>query len=406
MKLRKNLLALASGVLLAQAAHAENDVLAQGEYLTHAADCVVCHTVAGGKPFAGGVEFKLPFGSLFSPNITPDQKTGIGAWTDDEFVSALQTGVGRDGKHYYPAFPYTSYSKMPRDEILAIKAYLNSLQPVVQASRESQLSFPFNQRWGMVFWNFLFLDNQRFQPDSQQSDQWNRGRYLVEGPGHCGECHSPRNMFQAVSGDRALAGNLIQGWNAYNISSDPEHGVGAWPTDVLAQYFKEGTAPGWGMATGPMADVVEHSLRHLTDADRQAMAVYLKASPARSAGVARPQQAKLVGRDSGNALGYKVFADACASCHRWDGTGNQSSSAMLLGLKTVNDPAASNLLGVLLSGHGSVDTRVDRRMPSFGTIYNDQELAALASFVLQQFGTSDAEITASAVAERRAVSLH
>ncbi len=406
MTLLKSLLLLASGVVLGQSVYAQDEVLAKGEYLTRAANCVACHTVAGGEPFAGGVEFKLPFGSLFSPNITPDRQTGIGAWTDDEFVSALQTGVGRDGKHYYPAFPYTSYSKMSRDDLLAIKGYLASLKPVQQAPRENQISFPFNQRWGMVFWNFLFLNDEPFEADSQHSDEWNRGKYLVEGPGHCGECHSPRNLFQAVSSDRSLAGNLIQGWNAYNISADPVYGVGAWPTDVLANYLKDGAAPGLGMSAGPMADVVEHSLRHLTDADRHAIAVFLKDSPARSEGVARPQLAALAEQGSGNALGHKLFAEACASCHRWDGTGSQSATAMLLGLKTVNDPAASNLLGILLSGHGAADTGVDRRMPSFATIYTDQELAALSSFVLQRFGDSAAQVSAEAVAKRRTESLH
>ena len=388
MKLISNLLLLASAALLVQAAYAQDDSLAKGEYLTRAANCVACHTVPGGEPFAGGVEFKLPFGSLFSPNITPDTKTGIGAWTDDEFVSAMQTGVGRDGKHYYPAFPYTAYSKMS------------------QAQRENHISFPFNQRWGMVFWNLLFLDDERFQADSQHSEEWNRGKYLVEGPGHCGECHSPRNLFQAVSSDRSLAGNLLQGWNAYNISSDPVHGIGAWPTDVLAGYLKDGAAPGLGLSSGPMAEVVENSLRHLTDADRQAIAVFLKDSAPRTEGVPRPQQVTLAEPGSGNALGNKLFADACASCHRWDGTGSQSQTAMLLGLKTVNDPAASNLLGILLSGHGSADMPVDRLMPSFGTIYNDQELAALSSFMLQRFGESGAQVSVPAVAKRRTESLH
>lgn len=406
MKLIRSLLMFASGALLAQAANAQEDSLAKGEYLTRAANCVACHTVSDGKPFAGGVEFKLPFGSLFSPNITPDTQTGIGAWTNEEFVSALQTGVGRDGKHYYPAFPYTSYSKMSRDDILAIKTYLDSLEPVEQAPRENQIGFPFNQRWGMVLWNSLFLNDEPFQADSQYSAERNRGQYLVEGPGHCGECHSPRNLFQAVSNDRSLAGNLIQGWNAYNISADPVHGIGAWPTDVLANYLKDGAAPGLGLSAGPMTEVVEHSLRYLTDADRHAIAVFLKDSPARSEGVARPQQAALAEQGSGNPLGNKLFAGACASCHLWNGTGSQSQTAMLLGLKTVNDPTASNLLGVLLSGHGSADAQVNRRMPSFGRIYTDQELAALSSFILQRFGDSGAQVSAPAVAKRRTESLH
>jgi mono/diheme cytochrome c family protein len=295
---------------------------------------------------------------------------------------------------------------MSRDEILAIKAYLGSLEPVRQPTRENTIGFPFNQRWGMFFWNLLFHDDEPFEADRQRSTEWNRGKYLVEGPGHCGECHSPRNLFQAVSSDRSLAGNVIQGWNAYNISSDPVHGVGAWPTEVLADYLKQGMAPGWGVAGGPMAEVVEHSLRHLTDDDRRAIAVYLKNTPARNEGVARPAPGKSAGKGDEEPLGRKLFADACAGCHRWDGSGNQSLAATLTGLKTVNDPAASNLLGMLLAGHGSQDTPVDRRMPSFATLYSNQELAALSRYILRRFGDSEAQVSEHAVAERRTESLH
>jgi len=408
MTLSRTLLALAGSTLLAFSAQAEEaELIRNGEYLARAADCVACHSSPGGKPFAGGVEFKLPFGSLFTPNITPDRETGIGAWSDEEFVRALQEGVGKDGKHYYPAFPYTSYTKMPEEDILAIKAYLFSLEPVHQPPRENTLSFPFNQRWGMFFWNLLFLDNQRFETVSQRTPEWNRGAYLVEGPGHCGECHTPRNLFQALDTDRSLAGNLIQGWNAYNISSDPQHGIGAWPNESLVRYLRQGAAPGWGVAGGPMAEVVEHSLRHLREDDLQAIAIYLKDTLAHSEGVRRPQRLMTTAADSNDTLGRRLFADACASCHRLNGEGNHSPSATLLGLKTVNDPAANNLLGMLLAGHNPEHLTVDRRMPAFGKIYSDQELAALTRFMLQSFGDETAqEVSAETVAKRRSESLH
>ncbi|WP_339487192.1 c-type cytochrome [Pseudomonas sp. EL_65y_Pfl2_R95] len=401
------LFAIAGSAAAAAVTHADPALVKKGAYLAKAADCVACHTTEKGKPFAGGVEFELPFGSLFSPNITADVDTGIGAWTDDDFVSAMQEGVGRDGKHYYPAFPYTSYTLMPKDEILAIKAYLFSLPAVKQAPIENSLSFPFNQRWGMFFWNALFLDNQRYEPDSKQSAEWNRGAYLVQGPGHCGECHTPRTMFQSLDADQQLAGAPIQGWQAYNISSDPLHGIGAWSIENLTHYMATGYASGYGFAGGPMAAVVKHSLSQLTGEDQKAIAVYLKSTPAKSTGVARAVTDDLsvravVAKD----LGSKIFADACAACHRWDGEGNQSPAAKLAGLKTVNDPTGANLLGVLLNGHMTAGAPVDRRMPNFAKGYNDQELAAVSSFVLKHFGQSGAVVTPEAVAERRKVKSH
>jgi mono/diheme cytochrome c family protein len=170
------------------------DLAARGEYLARAADCVACHTAPGGKPFAGGLAFRLPFGTLYSTNITPDKESGIGAWSDEDFVRALQEGAGRDGKHFYPAFPYTSYTLMTRSDVLAIKAYLFSLKPVRNRPPASDISFPFNQRYLIWFWDVLFNPGQRFQPNTGQTPEWNRGAYLVEALGHCGECHTPRNF--------------------------------------------------------------------------------------------------------------------------------------------------------------------------------------------------------------------
>ncbi|MGY8809387.1 MAG: cytochrome c [Pseudomonadales bacterium] len=386
---------------LSSAALANNaELIERGKYLATAADCVACHTTPEGKPFAGGVEFKLPFGSLYSPNITPDKETGIGSWSDEDFVSALHSGVGKDGKHYYPAFPYTSYTLMPEDEVLAIKAYLSSLDPINQAPPENTLSFPFNQRWGMIFWNMLFLDDERFEPEPEQSEQWNRGAYLVQGPGHCAECHTPRNLFQALDSGEPLAGNLIQGWQAYNISSDETHGIGAWSEAELVNYMSKGYAPGKGVAGGPMAEVVSKSLRHLEETDLTAIATYLLSTEPQQAGITRPET-KQLSMPTEMSLGSNLFAGACASCHRWDGKGNQSPVASLMGLKTVNDPAATNLLGILLTGHAGQEQPVDQRMPRFAEGYSDPELAAVSSFVLQHFGQSGGSVSAEDVAAKR-----
>ncbi len=203
--------------------------VARGEYLLKAADCVACHTAGeSGKPFAGGVAFKLPFGTIYSSNITPDPTYGIGSYTDDEFVRAVREGIRRDGKHLYPAFPYTSYTQLSRDDVLAIKAYLWTLPPVAQPSRANELGFPFNQRWGMILWDAAFHKSSRFTPDPTKSAQWNSGAYLATALGHCGECHTPRNLGFGLEHGRELSGEELQGWRAYNITADSQHGIGSW----------------------------------------------------------------------------------------------------------------------------------------------------------------------------------
>lgn len=395
-------LAVCAGAALAQPA--DQALLERGQYLTQAADCLACHVTDGGKPYAGGLPVKMPFGTLYSTNITPDKETGIGNWSDDDFVEAMQQGVGPDGKHYYPAFPYTSYTLMPREDILAIKAYLFSLEPVNQPNKENDIGFPFNQRWGIALWNMLFLDDERFEPDPEQSEQWNRGAYLVEGPGHCGECHTPRNFMQAKKASEALGGATIQGWAAWNITGDEESGIGGWPDEALASYMATGVAPGYSVAGGPMAEVVNHSLRHLTPEDIQAIVVYLKSVPAQPAEVKRPDDKALANEppsESRHPLGQKLFADACASCHQWDGSGRQSDYASLRGLRTVNDPNALNLVQVILNGDALHGPNGHHLMPAFNRHFNDREVSALSNFMLSHFGSQAGELTPETIAERR-----
>ncbi len=255
----------------------------RGEYLTKAADCVACHTVAGsGKPFAGGVAFRLPFGTIYSTNITADDETGIGRWSDDEFVRAVREGVRKGGRHLYPAFPYTSYTQLSRDDVLAIKSYLFSLPNMRQANRPNTLRFPFNQRWVMGFWNAFFFKSQRFAADPSKSAQWNRGAYLATALGHCGECHTPRNFGFGLEQGKALAGEELQGWRAYNITSDPKYGIGSWSDDEIAQYLNTGHADGRGSAAGPMGEAVAHSLQYLNPEDTAALVVYLRSVPAQT----------------------------------------------------------------------------------------------------------------------------
>ena len=201
-------------------------LIKRGEYLARAADCVTCHTAPNGEAYAGGLAFKLPFGTIYSPNITPDKETGIGTWSDADFVRAVHRGVAKDGHMLYPAFPYASYALLTNDDALAIKAYLFSLAPVKAQAPANALIFPFNQTYLMRGWRLLFVPNHPMEADSDKSPDWNRGAYLVEALGHCGECHTPRNLLYGLDNGKKFSGAEIEGWKAYNISSDPHAGIG------------------------------------------------------------------------------------------------------------------------------------------------------------------------------------
>jgi mono/diheme cytochrome c family protein len=388
------------------------DLIARGEYLTRAADCAACHTAPGGKPFSGGLPFKLPMiGILYSTNITPDPETGIGAWSDDEFVRVLHNGIGKDGQYLYPAFPYTSYTLMTRDDALAIKAYLFRLKPIKYTPPPNDIGFPFNQRYLMWFWNVLYKPEHRFQPNTAQAPEWNRGAYLVEALGHCGDCHTPRNILFGLKSHQKFAGAVVQGWKAYNITPDPKWGIGAWSDAQLQGYLSHGHAEGRSSANGPMAEVVDYSLRFLSEDDIGAMAIYLKSVPsiADSGNVAaaetpsaREQPTKEISLDSsGDSLGLQVFEGACASCHSFDGNGVIFSQASLLGNRTANDPAGVNATQAILQGTHLHTALGKVFMPGFGNGYSDAEIAAVVNFVTGRFGASASALTPDEVAKRR-----
>jgi len=389
-------------------------LLARGEYLTRAADCIACHTVEGShQPFAGGVAFKLPMGVIYSTNITADPVNGIGGWSDDEFVRAVREGVRNDGQHLYPAFPYTSYTALARGDVLAIKAYLMSLPAIAKGNRHNVLSFPFNQRWAMGFWNAAFFKSRRFAADPSQSSAWNSGAYLATALGHCGECHTPRNLGYGLEHGRELAGAELQGWRAYNITSDRDYGIGAWSAADTALYLKTGHADGRASAAGPMGEAVAHSLQYLAPADLGGLVDYLRSLPAHPGGErivvdARPaaalaSTAAAPGGDvaAAHEEGSRLFEGNCASCHQYDGRGQESPYASLLGTRGVNDASAGNVTQVILQG---VNLRIgdnDVFMPSFGAAYSDTEVAALANYVVAQFGGKAGTVTADEVAKRR-----
>jgi mono/diheme cytochrome c family protein len=268
-------------------------------------------------------------GTLYSTNITPDAETGIGNWSDDEFVRALHEGVGKGGKHLYPAFPYTSYALMTRSDVLAIKAYLFSLKPIKYTPPPNTISFPFNQRYLMLFWNALFKPAHRFQPNTDQSADWNRGAYLVEALGHCGDCHTSRNILFGLNNHRKFAGATLQGWKAYNITPDPAWGIGSWSGEQLQGYLSGGHADGRGSAGGPMAEVVDNSLNFLSDTDILAMVTYIKSwhpLPPRSTqsmrlllGSFRIEVCKYSKEPAGVAMGSTVRVSSRLMLRSWAG---------------------------------------------------------------------------------------
>ena len=386
---------------------AKASLVERGAYLTRAADCMACHTRPGGKDFAGGLGFKLPFGTLYATNITPDKETGIGNYSDADFLNAVHRGIRRDGARLYPAMPYVSYTYMTDDDALAIKAYLFSLPPVNEPTPANTLAFPFDQRWGMIFWSALFNPDTRFMPDASKSAEWNRGAYLAEALAHCGECHTPRNLAFALDNRRKFAGALTAGWRAFNIASDKATGVGGWSEADLASYLASGHANGHGTASGPMGEAVDRSFSQMTPEDIQSVVAYLRtvspiASPDLPANPAAPAPASH--KDGGgkdNARGKMVFEGGCVSCHGWTGESPVSAMATLTGATAVNDPSGTNVAQIVLWGTTRLTPDGALSMPPFGHAYSNDEIAAVANYVTARFGAKGASLTASDVARLR-----
>jgi mono/diheme cytochrome c family protein len=385
---------------------AQASIVERGAYLAKAADCMVCHTAQDGQEYAGGLGFKLPFGTLYSTNITPDKETGIGNYSDQDFLNAVQGGTRRDGERLYPAMPYTSYTYLTDADALAIKAYLFSLPPVHAAPPENTLAFPFNQRWAMAFWSALFNPDTRFEPHPARSPEWNRGAYLAEALAHCGECHTPRNLAFALDNRKKFGGAVTAGWRAFNISSDKATGVGGWRDDDLVSYLSIGHAAGHGTASGPMGEAVDHSFSQLAPEDIRALVTYLRSVPAvvsadLPATLAPPAPASHRNGGTDDPRGKMVFQGACVSCHGWTGESSISPFATLTGAQAVNDPGATNVAQIVISGTRRHTPDGAISMPSFGDAYSDVEIAAVANYVTARFGSKGSQLTAQDVAELR-----
>jgi mono/diheme cytochrome c family protein len=366
------------------APNATTQVINQGEYLARAGDCVACHTTPTGKPFAGGRAMATPFGALYVPNITPDDETGIGKWTADEFYRMMHTGVSRDGTLLYPAMPFASYTKVTRADSDAIYAYLMSVTPVKQPNRPHELGFPFNNRELLVGWRTLYFKEGEYVPDPKQSAEWNRGAYLVQGLGHCAMCHTAINVLGGSKESQAFEGGMIpnQNWYAPSLTSNREAGLGNWDNKEIADLLQAGVSHR-GTTYGPMAEVVYNSLQYLTDEDVKAMAVYLKALPQRDSEPLPTSQARLVD-PTVMETGRKVYAAQCAMCHGNEGKGTPPAFPPLAGNQSITMSSPVNAIRMVLNGGYPPGTKKNPRphgMPPFSHILNDDEVAAVVTYI-------------------------
>jgi len=370
--------------------------LERGRQIAAAGDCAVCHTAPGGAPNAGGRAMDTPFGTLYTTNLTPDAETGLGRWSFSAFQRAMREGVSRDGHHLYPAFPYTAFAKTSDDDLQALYAYFMAMPAARAETPKSQLKFPFSLRPLMAGWNALFHDPAPLAPVAAQSAEWNRGAYLVNGLGHCGACHTPRNALGAEQGGSAfLSGAMVDGWEAPPLTARSKSAM-PWDADSLYRYLRDGHSPRHGIAGGPMAEVVRE-LGAVPDADVRAMATYLASfnpEPVPEA-TAQAQARRIVdtaARTQGQLLGpaQRMFDSACAACHH-DGDG-----PTLLGVNTplaLNGNLASakpdNLLRTILDGVRDPATRDIGFMPAFRDALDDRQIAELAGYMRARFAPQE-----------------
>ncbi|MFM0199197.1 cytochrome c [Paraburkholderia fungorum] len=403
---------------------AQNDapLIAHGEYLARAGDCIACHTAQSGKPFAGGLKFDTPIGAIYSTNITPDRDTGIGAWTFAQFERAVRAGVRPNGDTLYPAMPYPSYARLSEDDLHALYAYFTQgVAPVNQPNRPVDIVWPLSMRWPLGIWRYMFApDPVAFDAKHYTDPVIARGAYLVQGLGHCGACHTPRaptmqeRALSDQDGTAFLAGGAtIDGWIPLSLRGNPRTGIGTWSEADIVQFLKTGRTQ-HSAAFGGMTDVVQHSMQHMSDADLIAIARYLKTLPSTD-----PKETPYVYDDTAahalrtgdaSAPGAAVYRDNCTACHRSDGRGYTRVFPALGGNPVVQSRDATSLIHVLLTGNaleGTKSAPSSFTMPAFGWRLNDQEVADLTNFVRNSWGNTAPAINAAEVAKvRKTVTVH
>lgn len=381
------------------------ELVERGEQLAHLGDCVVCHTKPGGKPYAGGLDLPTPFGTIRTTNITPDPETGIGTWSLEAFGRAMRHGVGRKGEHLYPAFPYDHFTRTKPDDMKALYAYMMTRPPVKAPNPPHDLKFPFNQRPLLAVWKMLFHDPAPFRPDPTKSAQWNDGAYYVQGLGHCGACHTPRNALGGHVASAPLAGGIVEGWYAFAIGR-ASASVVPWTESAMLDYLIDGRHPHHGIAAGPMKPVVDHLAKvpedwvkamahYLTDGRQGSPEITAKAE----AGAKREFVPGAASTQTDPALqrGEALFARSCANCHRAG-----SANTPLALTATVAGPDARNLTRIIVEGIRPPEGSPDKSMPRFATL-SDAELTDLVAFVRARFAdNSDRSQADAAVREVRA----
>jgi len=397
----KTLLSVCAGVLglALNVAHGATgadsyNLVEKGRYLTTLGDCTACHTLPGKPAFSGGVVLDTPFGKLLGANITPDPINGIGRWSFEDFQNAMSKGHGLDGKRLYGAMPYTAYTKVLRQDNQAIWAYLQTIEPADNKVETNQLPFPFNIRTSLLGWNLLNFQEGEFKADPKKTEQWNRGAYLVQGLGHCGTCHTPKSLTGGDKNDQFLGGANLQNWVAPNITADAHSGIGSWSEDDIVKYLKTG-ANRFDIASGPMAEEVEHSSQHWKDEDLMAVAVFLKdgSKPA------NPPKA-LAATDSAMVAGKAIYADRCSACHVGNGEGVENLFPKLAMAPLVNGADASSMIRVVLAGSraGATDAAPTApAMPSLGWALSDDNVGNVLTYVRNSWGNAAPAVSSADV---------
>jgi mono/diheme cytochrome c family protein len=404
--MRKRALALVVSLAFVAIARAQQvpdeqdfKVIDRGRYLTAVADCTACHTDPNTKrPFAGGRPIETPFGIVLSANITPDAQTGIGNWSDEDFDAAVRRGRMPDGSHLYPAMPYGYFARMSRDDVLAIRAYLSTVPAVHNPVQTNQLSFPFSIRMGMAVWNWLYFQPGEFQPEPGKPAEWNRGAYLVRGPGHCGACHTPKTFLGGDKTKHRLQGYAIQGWFAPDIRGNGG-GLENWSVTDIAEYLQRGHNR-FAAAAGPMAEVVELSGSQMTPDDLEAIGTYLKQQSGASSNIE-----PVAANDPRMQAGAAIYTDLCSACHKKDGTGVAYLIPNLAGAASVSARDPTDVLRVLINGAESAATAAEPTapaMPAYGWQLNDAQIAAVATFIRNSWGHASVPVKVSDARKERA----
>ena len=362
------------------------------------ADCVACHSVPGGKPFAGGLKMGSPLGAIYSSNITPDKQTGIGGYTLAQFDNAVRRGVARDGRRLYPAMPFPSYAKLSDADVEALYAYfMNRVAPVRQDTPANEIPFPLNLRWPLAFWSGVFAPTTPYANDPAHDAQWNRGAYLVEGPGHCGSCHTPRGIaFQEVALDgsspRYLSGALLDGWYAPSLRSDDALGLGRWSEQDIVDFLKNGRNR-HGIVFGSMTDAYNNSTQFLSDADLASIAKFLKSLP----GEAAPQAHR---RQIADAASARLYAARCAFCHGRDGKGQGQWLSPLAGATSALIDKPDSMINIVLNGSARVvsgGVPDAYRMPALRNALSDSDIAGVLTYIRASWGNTGTPVAAAQV---------